>query len=104
MLYSGAGNFSLCHGLAGNAEVLREGHRVLGQELAADGRFVLELARVGQVAYASHVSNWPLGVGIGVSPSLMTGLAGVGYFYLRLYNPSIPSMIMPRVESFLNQA
>jgi hypothetical protein len=44
---------------------------------------------------------WPCGVpGGGESPSLMLGLAGIGHFYLRLYDPaSVPSVLLVKPEA-----
>jgi hypothetical protein len=101
-LHTGTGNFSLCHGLAGNAEVLLCGSQVLGPE----GTRYSELARIvgerGIETYAKHEHRWPSGVGGGETPNLMLGLAGIGYFYLRLHNPETPAISILRRESFLN--
>jgi Lanthionine synthetase C-like protein/HopA1 effector protein family len=93
-LYSGMTNFSLCHGLAGNAEVLLIGNRVLGEEFAIGTKVAKEVARVGIEMYAKSGHQWPCGTAGGTTPSLMVGLAGIGYFYLRLYNPAIPSVLL----------
>ena len=36
----------------------------------------------------------------GVTPSLMLGLAGIGYFYLRLHSPTVPSILLVRPEEW----
>lgn len=79
------GNYSLCHGAAGNAELMLEAHRVLGDvEWLATAA---EVGRGGIEQYARAGVPWPGGVtGGGESPSLMLGAAGTGYFYLRLAN------------------
>jgi hypothetical protein len=92
-LRSGLGDFSLCHGLAGNAEVLLYGHKVLGQEWVAPNK-AIELGEAGIQNYAQTGKSWPCGVGAGYTPSLMLGLAGIGHFYLRLHTPSIPSALL----------
>lgn len=93
-LRTGQGNFCLCHGHAGNADLLIEaGHRLGDAE-------ALELARqvglLGQRLYSD--APWPCGVlNGGETPSLMLGLAGIGWFYLRLHDPAVPSvLIVPR--------
>ncbi|HYP18471.1 MAG TPA: lanthionine synthetase LanC family protein, partial [Chloroflexia bacterium] len=50
----------------------------------------------GMVQYGQQRMPWPCGVmGGGENPSLMLGLAGIGYFYLRLYDPDkVPSVLM----------
>ena len=97
-LYSGASNFSLCHGLAGNAEILMEGSRVLGETFAIGEKLAWRVARVGADRHADHSDQWPCGLGTATTPGLMCGLAGIGYFYMRLHNPSVPSVLMPRPE------
>ena len=86
-------NFSLCHGFAGNAEVLLIGEQVLGRE-----NFSAETARktaqAGIKWYGEPGQQWPCGAGGGTTPGLMLGLAGIGYFYLRLYAPEIPSVLL----------
>jgi hypothetical protein len=93
-LYSGVGNYSLCHGLAGNAEVLLLGHGALGEELTDDPSLAFEVACNGITRYATSGHMWPCGTSGGETPGLMLGLAGTGYFYLRLHNPAIPSVLM----------
>ena len=85
------GNFSLCHGLAGNADVLLEG-AAAGLAEGDD-----ELARaVGAFGLDQHLAagTWPCGIGRGQTPGLMLGLAGIGGFYLRLSRPSSPTALM----------
>jgi hypothetical protein len=90
-LQSGSGNYSLCHGLAGNAEALIYGSEVLGVSWGCD--LAEQVANNGIELYAEGAREWPCGSGGGVSPGLMLGLAGIGYFYLRLHKPSIPSIL-----------
>lgn len=90
----GSGGFSLCHGLAGNAEILNIGRSA---SMAADCAFdelTLEIAARGIRDYAIQNHDWPQGIPGGETPGLMLGLAGIGYFYLRLSNPSTPSILM----------
>ena len=90
----GQGNYSLCHGLAGNAEALLHGEQLLGDEWRDAHHMALEIADMGIEAYASSPRSWPSGAGGGENPSLMIGLAGTGLFYLRLANPSTPSVLL----------
>ncbi|MCL1588002.1 MAG: hypothetical protein M3092_06255 [Actinomycetia bacterium] len=71
---------SLCHGLAGIAELLLEGGRVFDEaSLVSMGR---ECARV--LAESGVAGEWPSGVpGGGENPSLMLGMAGTGLVLLR---------------------
>ncbi|MEU8007099.1 lanthionine synthetase LanC family protein [Catellatospora sp. NPDC049111] len=77
-------SYALCHGLPGNADVLISGHRVLGSARTGD----LHLA--GQVADATTRFRGPGDID---SPTLMLGLAGVGYFHLRLCDAETPSVL-----------
>jgi lantibiotic modifying enzyme len=89
---TGQPNFSLCHGLAGNADVLLESSLVLGNDLH---RQVAQSAgNYGLEKHHHHRLQWPSGVTDpagqvpnGEAPGLMLGLAGTGYFYLRLAMP-----------------
>lgn len=93
-LASGAGfGFSLCHGDAGNAELPLMAARVLGDASQAQ-----RAARVGRMGIERHGATgapWPCGVPAGgETPGLMLGLAGIGWFYLRLYDPAVPSVLL----------
>jgi len=101
-LRSGIGNYSLCHGLAGNAEILLYGRHVLGREWADEHVVALEVANAGIETYAERGLSWPCGTGGGETPSLMLGLAGIGLFYLRLCDQAIPSALILRREDFSN--
>jgi hypothetical protein len=92
-------NWSLCHGLAGNAEVLLIGREVLGNEWDGIAALAREVAHGGIERYAKRGNPWLCGVS-GDTPNLMLGLAGIGYFYLRLAIPAIPSILLLRREAF----
>jgi lantibiotic modifying enzyme len=94
------GNYSLCHGLAGNAEVLLQAAEILGSGWAPDRALAIDVAEAGIERFAGPDRPWPCGVHQGVTPNLMVGLAGIGYFYLRLYDPTVPSALLLRPESF----
>jgi type 2 lantibiotic biosynthesis protein LanM len=87
-------NYSLCHGLSGNAELLIYAAGVLGEpayKAVADS-----VGDRGIIQYSQQNMPWSCGVmGGGENPSLMLGLAGIGYFYLRLYDPdNVPSVLI----------
>ena len=88
------GDFSLCHGRAGLGEVLRYASRVLGQPGTEE--LVWEAAAAGAARFAGTPANWPCGVRRGSNPSLMIGLAGIGYFFLGLADPALPSVLLVR--------
>jgi lantibiotic modifying enzyme len=94
-LKSGTRNFSLCHGLAGNAEALIVASDILGDEGML--RTAREIGLNGIKDYADSEEGWPCGVNNADawSPSLMLGWAGTGYYFLRLYDPTItPSILL----------
>ena len=93
-LQSETGNYSLCHGLAGNADVLLYGFQVLGDEWNDGDRLAHEVGIFGIETYTNGERQWPCGVIGGNTPNLMLGLAGIGYFYLRLHDPTIPSILI----------
>lgn len=82
-LHGRIGDCSLCHGFLGNAELLltaAEGLHAGEHRAAAERYATAAMARLGRDGFP-----WPCGVpGGGESPTLMLGLAGIGYFYLRL--------------------
>jgi lantibiotic biosynthesis protein len=86
-------DFSLCHGACGNAEFLLE----LGARL---GRLdaVAAAQRAGDVGielFQSPKMPWACGVpDCGETASLMTGTAGIGMHYLRLFDPAAAPCIL----------
>jgi lantibiotic modifying enzyme len=100
IVHTGNPNFSLCHGLLGNAEVLLYGSQVLGQEWTGKARLILEVAKAGIEISTRRGGAWTCGIDGTATPGLLLGLAGIGYFYLRLCNPSIPSALILRPEDF----
>jgi hypothetical protein len=68
------------------------------------GYQVLGLARTNDINLARQVASAITqfrDLGDVESPSLMLGLAGVGYFFLRLCTAGIPSVLLPPVASVL---
>jgi lantibiotic modifying enzyme len=100
-LHTGLGNYSLCHGLTGNAETLLYGGQVFGPDAAEDAQLAYDVGQVGLEAYAGQGRPWPCGISRGDTPGLMLGLAGIGYFYLRLANPSMPSLLLLQRQQFV---
>jgi hypothetical protein len=93
-------NFSLCHGLAGNAEVLVYASEALGEPSAEHSKLAIKVANAGVARYGRHNHRWPCGTGGGETPGLMLGLAGIGRFYLRMSDPAVPSLLCWRSGSF----
>ena len=88
-------NYSLCHGASGNAELLLHGARQL------DDAHLLErchqVARRGHREWEEGDAPWPCGtMDTANDPSLLIGEAGIGSFYLRLVDPSVPSPLLLR--------
>jgi lantibiotic biosynthesis protein len=99
-LNSPSADYSLCHGLAGNAEVLRYGSAVLGSAASQSCKTALDVATKGIETFGRANNGWPCGTPAGENPSLMLGLAGIGHFYLRLAVPSVPRILILRREEF----
>jgi lantibiotic biosynthesis protein len=89
----GQDNFSLCHGLAGNSELL-----IISSQVLNDGSLQEIAEKIGERGIEEFQRKklaWPCGIPYGETPCLMLGLAGIGYFYLRLYNPiKIPPILI----------
>jgi lantibiotic biosynthesis protein len=92
-LKSQTDNFSMCHGLGGNADIVATGGRTLG-----DARFASlaqEVAQAGLERFELSRNAWPCGVPDGgETPGLMLGVAGIAHFYLRLADNAIPSILL----------
>jgi lantibiotic modifying enzyme len=85
-------DFCLCHGQSGIAAFLLRAGEVLGDVEARD--LALTTAAAGVARFAETPQAWPVGVPRGSTPSLMTGLAGIGYFYLGIADPKLPSVLL----------
>ena len=85
-------DFSLAQGLTGSAELLLYARHTLKDEsLDATAK------KIGAQGIQRCADlQWPCGAPGGAeTPNLMLGLAGIGYFYLRLYDPiHTPSLLM----------
>ncbi|HEX8337304.1 MAG TPA: lanthionine synthetase LanC family protein, partial [Pyrinomonadaceae bacterium] len=93
-------NYSLCHGSAGNAELLVYAARAFGDD--SHRQLAEQVGLLGVEHYSKSLSPWPCGVlQGGETPGLLLGLAGIGHFYLRLHDPAgVPSVliILPEEE------
>jgi hypothetical protein len=87
-------NYSLCHGLAGNAEVLAYGEEVLGDSASPGVEIARQVGAEGCALYCSGSQGWPCGTGHGSAPGMMLGIAGIGMFYLRLHSPVTPTPLL----------
>lgn len=88
------GNYSLCHGAGGNSELMLLAADRLGRPELAET--AAQVGLIGIESYEKLGLPWPCGtVGNRETPGLMTGLAGIGHFYLRLYaSQSVPSILV----------
>lgn len=99
-LHSPSANYSLCHGLAGNAEVLFYGSAIMETGFSEGCQVAAKVAAKGIESLGQGDNEWPCGIPDGENPSLMLGIAGIGYFYLRLAVPSVPTILLLRPEDF----
>jgi lantibiotic biosynthesis protein len=93
------GNFSLCHGDGGNADLLIIAADLLDRPELRSQAEAVGIRGIEQ--FEDHGLPWPCGVpGAGETPNLMLGLAGIGYFFLRLYDSqAIPTVLLPGSRS-----
>lgn len=89
-------NYSLCHGIAGNASILLYGGLVLGNDTFIS---VAKQAGIyGADRFYKNGFDWPGGLNNPnthqplTMPGLYIGLAGTGSFYLELADPKIKSI------------
>lgn len=98
------GNYSLCHGLGGNAELLLHAHEILDGPSAPPTALVHDIAEAGWEHHNHPDRPWPCGTREGSTPGLMCGLAGIGLFYLRLHEPAVPSVLLLKPAAFARAA
>ncbi len=85
-------SFCLCHGTAGDSETLLLAAEAFHDADARD--LVRRVAKAGSERFELAGVPWKSGARNAVhDPSLMIGDAGIGYFYLRLAAPEVPSII-----------
>lgn len=83
---------TLCHGGAGYGDILLLAGTLLGQQALHDEALQIgaDLLKEEQPG-ASYLTGVPSG---GPNPSLLVGTAGIGQFFLRLQDPTIPSLLL----------
>lgn len=99
-LGSGSVNYSLCHGLAGNVDVLLHARSILPAYWDSKASLAWEVAEAGIARSSKRGGTWSCGVEKAETPGLLLGLAGIGYFCLRLHDPAVPSVLMLRRKDF----
>jgi type 2 lantibiotic biosynthesis protein LanM len=89
-------NHSLCHGDAGNLELLLQASRVLGDHKCEAHIQRLAAAMLESIEQDGEQHGWQCGTPYTVeTPGLMTGLAGIGLQLLRLADPELaPSVLV----------
>ncbi len=93
--------WSLCHGLPGNADILLWAAESLPEQSVALKQLAIRVADAG-IAALTRENEFEESI-CADEPGLMLGLAGFGYFYLRLANPEIPSVLIPNTTAFAFQ-
>lgn len=91
-------DYSLCHGLAGVADTMLQIGRQTGN--LDDVGLAMAVGDFGLQRYASPNRSWPCGTPSGETPALMLGLSGIGWFFLRLFDPQVPCLLLPRPDSW----
>jgi hypothetical protein len=86
-------NYSLCHGMTGNAEILRYGWQVLGEEFVEGLTIARAVANARIASSKTHDKSEFSEIKEDEAPGLMLGLSGIGHFYLRSYDHSIRSVL-----------
>ena len=85
-------DFSLCHGVAGNAALLLYAETILGRSASA----AIQAAQAGVAHYEEQRLPWAGGRAGRETPGFMLGLAGIGSFYLQLAERGRhPSALLP---------
>lgn len=90
-LVDGSTNHGLCHGSLGNADILLEA----GKRLPNGERWTQLAETLGKQTLAEiNKTGWRSAMPAGYEhPGLMTGLAGIGYGFLRLARPKLPNLL-----------
>ena len=98
LTYFKGANFSLCHGLGGNADLFIYAAEALNDPVKM--ALAEQVGEQGIDQIERQDLRWPCGVTDGdETPSLMLGTAGIAYFYLRLYDPcQVPSVLILRAQ------
>jgi lantibiotic modifying enzyme len=100
-LASSAGNYSLCHGIFGNAQVLLYGAQMLCDAFVKDATIAYDAADAAIERFSKPGTVWPCGTHTDESPGLMLGLAGIGHYLLKLCQRSTPAVTILRKQEWM---
>jgi hypothetical protein len=96
---TGPEDYSLCHGVLGQVDVIHEGRLHAPGGRSETSRLTRDVAR-SAAAYARGLAPWPCGTPTGQeSPGLMLGLAGIGYQHLRMARPGVVKSLLLTMPS-----
>ena len=85
-------NPCVCHGIAGNAEILMTYGRLFHDTSSSSAAEGLYTQLIDSVNSGAFECSRPYLYGFNI-PGFMTGLAGIGYSLLRLLDPGLPSVL-----------
>lgn len=85
-------NPCVCHGIAGNAEILMTYGRLFHDQSSSSAAEGLYTQLIDSVNSGTFECSRPYLYGFNI-PGFMTGLAGIGYSLLRLLDPDLPCVL-----------
>jgi len=102
--YKMNGNYTLCHGILGNASIALEGYIILGDEeyykmacKVADE--YLQDKRINFFSTSGYIQ-----IKKKADCGFFMGLSGIGHFFLRLYSPhTVSSILSPYIKELKNE-
>jgi lantibiotic biosynthesis protein len=100
-LANSAGNYSLCHGIFGNAQVLLYGAQMLRDAPVKDAAIAYDASDAAIERFSRPGAVWPCGTHTDEAPGLMLGLAGIGHYLLKLHQRSTPAVTILRKQEWM---
>lgn len=95
-------NATLCHGVLGNAELLIEAYNIFEDNLLLKKAQKIGLQTISdRKNYGYYRSGYP-NLNLTADFSFFMGQSGIGYYYLRLLDPLIPSLLRPKIPKLEN--
>ena len=91
--------YTLCHGAGGKADVFLEAYHHFGDLKYWDLAETIAMQALRSKEEKGHYSPGYIFASQQQDTSLFMGNAGIGYFYLRLYDPEkVPSILAPKIS------